>query len=202
VLKWDNSSGRPALRRSSSAGNLHAQAQPSAPCLSPRSKELTASDRIAFISSGLVPTRTASEHGAHHNWNDESPASPITSPPKFSRTASAGASPTSPELRRTTSAEPRKFARTASAGASPTSPELRRTSSTEPPDTRIRFLEKVQEKNAVTLNQRTPKPAQETKSSKLRGSLVQSSFLQKKLAVFDRGGIQVKQETFNHFFCP
>ena len=176
MLKWDNSSGRPALRRSSSAGNLHAQAQPSAPCLSPRSKELTASDRIAFISSGLVPTRTASEHGAHHNWNDESPASPITSPPKFSRTASAG--------------------------ASPTSPELRRTSSTEPPDTRIRFLEKVQEKNAVTLNQRTPKPAQETKSSKLRGSLVQSSFLQKKLAVFDRGGIQVKQETFNHFFCP
>lgn len=172
ILERGNLSSRPALRRSSSTGDLHAleqpsapphaKEQPSAPSLSPRIKEFTARERLSFISSGLVPTRTASEEGVYSNRKD-SQASPITSPRK-----------------------------TASVGGSPTPPEVRRSSSAEPAGKGIRFLEMDNGKAAFTLNPRTPKPAQETRTSKLRGSLVQSNFLQKKLAIVQSGGIQVR----------
>lgn len=46
-------------------------------------------------------------------------------------------------------------------------------------------------KSAIDVTARSLKTAQETKSSKLRSSLVQHSFLDKKLAAIQRGGVQV-----------
>ena len=79
--------------------------------------------------------------------------------------------------------------------ASSRAPEGQRTSSAEPVrnDTcAVKFCENSgKDSPVINESQTSLKPVQETKSSKLRGNLMQSSFLEKKLATFKLGGIQV-----------
>ena len=74
-------------------------------------------------------------------------------------------------------------------------PEGQRTSSAEPvrrDTSAVQFCENSgKESTVINASQTSLKQFQETNSSKLRGNLVQSSFLEKKLATFKLGGIQV-----------
>ena len=126
---------------------------------------MTASERIKFIASGLKPTQTASPRNSQRAGDS---VQSHTIGNQFGRSIN--------------------FGRAKSEGSPSREAIISNPHGNGSHSWRICLAFSSSQPEA---SQRSLRPAQETKSSKLRDSLVQSACLEKKLAVVMNGGLQV-----------